>query len=65
MNKVSGKPESHCFIQMGSEAEANKAIQQFNKTPFEKSTLTVTHAGPINQRDGFSGVSTTEERKNR
>jgi RNA recognition motif-containing protein len=64
-NKRDGRQEDHCFVQMATLEDAKKAIQLINRSKFENQILTVTHAGPVNQREGFSGVGTTEERKNR
>lgn len=65
MDKRTGKPQGHAFVEMGSDADAQKAISQLNGKELDGHRLLVTHAGPVPKVRGFSGSATTEERKNR
>jgi cold-inducible RNA-binding protein len=65
MNQRTGRPQGHAFVEMGTDAEAQKAIGELNGKDWQGNRLTVTHAGPTPRKPGFSGSSTTEERKNR
>ena len=65
INQGTGRPEGHAFVEMETEAEAKNAIHVLNGKELEGLRLTVTKAGPTPRHAGFSGATTTEERKNR
>ena len=45
-DKMSGRSKGFAFVEMGSEAEAEAAIKEFNGKEYEGRTLTVNEARP-------------------
>ena len=58
-DKMSGRSKGFGFVEMGSEDEAQKAIEMFNGKDFEGRNLTVNEARPMEDRPkrtgGFGG----------
>jgi RNA recognition motif-containing protein len=50
LDKMTGKSRGFAFIEYGSEAEANKAIEQFHNKDFQGRALTVNIARPREER---------------
>ncbi len=50
MDKMSGRSKGFGFVEMSSDAEAQKAIEMFNGKDFEGRNLTVNEARPMVQR---------------
>jgi RNA recognition motif-containing protein len=59
MDKMSGRSRGFGFVEMGSDEEAQKAVEMFNGQEFEGRTLTVSEARPQGDRPsrpgGFGG----------
>lgn len=60
MDKMSGRSKGFGFIEMGSDEEAQKAIEMFHGKEFGGRTLTVNEARPLEDRprrqgNGFGG----------
>ncbi len=63
MDRFSGRSKGFAFVEMGSQEDANKAIEQFNGKDFQGRELTVNEARPRAERPaqpsfgggGFSG----------
>jgi cold-inducible RNA-binding protein len=49
-DKVTGKSRGFAFVEMGSDAEAAKAIEQFHNKEFQGRALTVNVARPREER---------------
>lgn len=59
-DKFTGKSRGFAFVEMSTQDEANKAIEQFNGTDFQGRALTVNEAKPREDRPrggggGFGG----------
>jgi len=58
-DKMSGRSKGFGFVEMGSEDEAQKAIEMFNGKEFDGRALTVNEARPMEDRPkrtgGFGG----------
>jgi RNA recognition motif-containing protein len=52
MDRMSGRSKGFGFVEMGTEDEAQKAIEMFNGKEFEGRTLTVNEARPMEPRSG-------------
>ena len=52
-DRDSGRPKGFAFIEMGSQAEAQKAIQMFNGRSLGDRDLRVSLAQPREERGGF------------
>ncbi len=50
MDKFSGRSRGFGFVEMGTEEEAQKAIEMFNGKEFDGRTLTVNEARPLQER---------------
>ena len=50
MDKFTGKSRGFAFVQMGTQEEANKAIEQFHNKEFQGRALTVNVARPREER---------------
>ena len=50
-NQTSGKFKRYAFVEMPSEEEAHKAIEEMNETDLKKMTLTVSEAKPKRPRN--------------
>ena len=60
IDRMSGRSKGFGFVEMATEAEAEKAIEMFNGKEFEGRTLTVNVARPLEERaprreGGFGG----------
>jgi RNA recognition motif-containing protein len=59
IDKMSGRSKGFGFVEMSSDEEAQKAIEQFNGVEFEGRKLTVNEARPMEPRaprlGGFGG----------
>ncbi len=55
MDRFSGRSRGFGFIEMGSEEEAQAAIERLNGYEFEGRALTVNEAKPQERRDGGGG----------
>ena len=59
-DRMSGRSKGFGFVEMGSDEEAQKAVEMFNGKEFEGRTLTVNEAKPMEPRaprtgGGFGG----------
>ena len=54
-DKFTGQSRGFGFVEMGSGAEAQKAIQALNGTQLDGRTLVVNEAKPMERRDGGGG----------
>jgi cold-inducible RNA-binding protein len=54
-DRDTGRSKGFAFVEMGSDAEAQKAISMFNGTQFSDRTLTVNLARPREDRMGGGG----------
>src|SRR3970040_2750136 len=54
-DKFTGHSRGFGFVEMGSGAEAQKAIQALNGTQLDGRTLVVNEAKPMERRDGGGG----------
>jgi RNA recognition motif-containing protein len=61
--RETGRPRGFAFIEMGSQADADAAIRQFNEQPFGGRPLIVNEARPAAPRggDGFGGGRSRRE----
>ena len=50
MDKFSGRSRGFGFVEMGTDEEAQKAIEMFNGKEFDGRTLTVNEARPLQER---------------
>lgn len=50
MDRFSGRSKGFAFVEMGSQADADKAIEQFNGQDFQGRELTVNEARPRAER---------------
>jgi RNA recognition motif-containing protein len=50
MDRISGRSKGFAFVEMGSQADANKAIEQLNGKDFQGRELTVNEARPRAER---------------
>ena len=50
INKMTGKSRGFAFVEYGTVAEANKAVEQFNSKDFQGRALTVNIARPMEDR---------------
>ena len=55
MDKMTGRSKGFGFVEMGSDAEAQKAISMFNDQEFEGRKLTVNEARPMEPRAPRTG----------
>ncbi len=53
---ATGRARGFAFVEMATDAEAQKAIDQFNGQPFNGRNLTVNEARPKPERSGGGGV---------
>jgi RNA recognition motif-containing protein len=51
-DRDTGQSKGFAFVEMSTQAEAQKAISQFNAQPFKDRTLTVNLARPREERSG-------------
>ncbi len=56
-DRDTGRSKGFAFIEMGSQAEAQKAITQFNSYKLGDRTLTVNMARPREERSSYGGGS--------
>ena len=54
-DKFTGQSRGFGFVEMGSNGEAQKAIEALNGTELDGRTLTVNEARPQEKRSGFGG----------
>ncbi|MBI4886506.1 MAG: RNA-binding protein, partial [Acidobacteria bacterium] len=54
-DRETGRARGFAFVEMANEADAQKAIAQFNEKPFGGRTLTVNEARPQAPRSGGGG----------
>jgi len=54
-DRESGRSKGFAFVEMNSQAEAEKAISMFNGQQFQERALTVNIARPREERGGFGG----------
>jgi RNA recognition motif-containing protein len=54
-DRDTGQSKGFAFVEMATQAEAQKAISQFNAQPFQDRALTVNLARPREERGGFGG----------
>lgn len=54
-DKFTGRSRGFGFVEMGSEAEAQKAIEALNGTELDGRSLTVNEARPQKERSDFGG----------
>src|SRR5918996_6063133 len=54
-DKFTGRSKGFGFVEMGSGAEAQTAIQALNGTDFDGRNITVNEARPQEKRSGFGG----------
>jgi cold-inducible RNA-binding protein len=59
---ATGRARGFAFIEMGTDEEAQKAIQQFNEQPYNGRNLTVNEARPKPERSGGGGFAGTRRR---
>jgi len=52
-DRDSGRSKGFAFVEMSSQAEAEKAISMFNGQPLKERELTVNVARPRKERNGF------------
>ena len=52
-DRDTGQSKGFAFVEMGTQAEAQKAISQFNAKDFQDRALTVNLARPREERGGF------------
>lgn len=55
IDRDSGRSKGFGFVEMATEAEAQKAIEQFNGAEYEGRTLTVNEAKPMAPRESRGG----------
>lgn len=55
MDRDSGRSKGFGFVEMGTDAEATKAIEMFNGKDLDGRSLTVNEAKPMVPRDNRSG----------
>lgn len=54
-DKMSGRSRGFGFVEMGSDEEASKAVEQFNGYEYEGRKLVVNEARPMTDRPKFGG----------
>ena len=54
-DRATGRSRGFAFIEMGSQAEADKAVEMFHQKDFQGRTLTVNEARPREERAGGGG----------
>jgi RNA recognition motif-containing protein len=54
-DRMSGRSKGFGFVEMGSDEEAQKAVEMFNGKEFEGRTLTVNEARPMEDRPKRTG----------
>ncbi len=54
-DRMTGRSKGFGFVEMGSDAEAQKAIEALNETQLEGRSLTVNEARPQQNRSDFGG----------
>jgi RNA recognition motif-containing protein len=54
-DRDTGQSKGFAFVEMGTQAEAQKAISQFNAKDLNDRALTVNLARPREERGGFGG----------
>ena len=67
MDKYTNKSRGFAFVDMGSQGEANKAVEQFNGKDFQGRALVVNEAKPREERPrgDFGGGGGEQRRGNR
>lgn len=55
LDKFTGKPRGFAFVEMSSQEEADKAVEQFNEFDFDGRHLTVNEARPREERGPRGG----------
>lgn len=55
LDKFTGKSRGFAFVEMASQEEATKAVEEFNDYEFEGRKLVVNEARPRESRGGFGG----------
>jgi len=55
MDRDSGRSKGFGFVEMGSDQEAQSAIDKFNGTDFDGRAMTVNEAKPMAPREGGGG----------
>ena len=50
MDKMTGRPRGFGFVEMASDAEANKAIEMFNEQMLDGRKISVSVARPLTER---------------
>ena len=53
-DRDSGRSKGFGFVEMATDAEAQKAIEEVNGTDYDGRPVTVNEAKPMNKRDGGS-----------
>jgi len=56
-DRYSGRSRGFGFVEMASDADANKAIEQLNGSSLDGRTITVAEARPRENRDDRGGLS--------
>lgn len=54
-DRATGRSRGFAFVEMGSQADADKAVQMFHQKDFQGRTLTVNEARPREDRGGGGG----------
>jgi RNA recognition motif-containing protein len=54
-DRATGRSRGFAFVEMSSQAEADKAVQMFHQKDFQGRTLTVNEARPREERAGGGG----------
>jgi RNA recognition motif-containing protein len=54
-DRATGRSRGFAFVEMSSQAEADKAVQMFHQKDFQGRTLTVNEARPREERGGGGG----------
>ena len=54
-DRATGRSRGFAFVEMGSQAEADKAVEMFHQKDFQGRTLTVNEARPREERGGGGG----------
>src|SRR6516162_5598694 len=61
-DRATGRSRGFAFVEMSSQAEADKAVQMFHQKDFQGRTLTVNEARPREERAGGGGGGGREAR---
>ena len=54
-DRATGRSRGFAFVEMGSQAEADKAVEMFHQKDFQGRALTVNEARPREERGGGGG----------